>query len=118
MDTIDRSDSNVPARFPSDSFRAPVPIYAPTRDLASASTPQITPQVILRGLSRHWWRILLLWLVVSTPLAYLIYSLVEPTYEAFSLLQVQPSNAGSLQPGGHDGMDRGSPSPTWKPRSN
>ena len=33
---------------------------------------QINPQVILRGLGRHWWRILLLWLVVSTPLAYLI----------------------------------------------
>ena len=91
MDTIDRSDSNVPARFSSSSFRAPVPISMAPRDLATTSTPQINPRLILRGLNRHWWRILLLWLVVSTPLAYLIYTLVQPTYEAFSLLQIQPT---------------------------
>src|SRR6185437_10232543 len=94
MDTIDRSDSNVPARFSSNSVRAPVPILMPSGELASPSTPQtnpLNPQLILRGLNRHWWRILLLWLVVSTPLAYLIYTLVEPTYEAFSLLQVEPT---------------------------
>ena len=102
MDTIDRSDSNVPARFPSDSFRAPVPYTPPSQDLASVSTPQINPRVILRGLSRHWWRILLLWLVISTPLAYAIYSFYEPTYEAFSLLQVEPTQPqlfGPLHPG-------------------
>ena len=107
MDTIDRSDSNVPARFPSDSSRAPVPIYATPHDLANASTPQINPQVILRGLSRHWWRILLLTLVVSAPTAYLVYSLVEPTYEAFSLLQVEPTQKDLFLPGVHDSMDRG-----------
>ena len=48
----------------------------------------------------------MLWLVVSTPLAYLIYSLVEPTYEAFSLLQVQPSQDGIFQVGALDGMDK------------
>jgi polysaccharide biosynthesis transport protein len=91
MDTMDRSDSNVPARYSSNSFRAPAPLSLPPRDLAIASTPQVSPQVILRGINRHWWRILLLWLVVSTPLAYVIYLLFEPTYEAFSLLQVEPT---------------------------
>ena len=33
----------------------------------------------------------MLWLVVSTPLIYLIYTFVEPTYEAFSLLQIEPT---------------------------
>ena len=91
MDTIDRSDSNVPARFNSNFLRAPVPIPVPPRELATPSTSQLNPQLILRGLNRHWWRILLLWLVVSTPMAYLIYTLIEPTYEAFSLLHVEPA---------------------------
>jgi hypothetical protein len=62
MDTIDRPDSNVPARYPGDSSRVPAPIFAPTRDLAVApqsSTPQVTPRILIRGLSRHWWRIIL-----------------------------------------------------------
>jgi polysaccharide biosynthesis transport protein len=91
MDTTDRSDSNLPARFSANSFRAPAPIPMSLRDLASPATPQVSPQLILHGLNRNWWRILLLWLVVSAPLAFLIYQLVEPTYEAFSLLQIEPT---------------------------
>src|SRR5205807_5078264 len=103
MDSIDRSDSNVPARFPADSPRTPAPIAAIPRDLAltPTTTPlQVNPQVILRGISRHWWRILLLWLVVSAPLAYLIYALVEPTYEAFSVLRIEPAQPELFSPGG------------------
>jgi polysaccharide biosynthesis transport protein len=94
MDTIDRPDSNVPARYPGDSPRMPVPIVATARDLAVApppSSPQVTPRILLRGLSRHWWRIMLFWLVVSAPLAYLIYEMVEPTFEASSLLRAEPT---------------------------
>ena len=47
----------------------------------------------MRGLSRHWWRITLCWLVLSAPLAYLIYALVEPTYDAVSLLRAEPTQA-------------------------
>ncbi len=92
MDTIDRPDSNVPARYPADSARMPA---ATSRDLAVASpnSPQVTPRILMRGLSRHWWRIMLFWLVLSAPLAYLIYALVEPTYEAVSLLEAEPSPA-------------------------
>jgi polysaccharide biosynthesis transport protein len=53
--------------------------------------PVINSQVLLRGLTRHWWRILLLWLVVSLPMAYLIYFCIEPTYEAFSTLRIEPT---------------------------
>ncbi len=96
MDTIDRPDSNVPARYAGDSVRMPVPVTAPMRDLALAQPPattQVTPRILLRGLSRHWWHIMLGWLVVSTPLAYAIYALVEPTFEAVSLLNVEPTQA-------------------------
>ena len=34
---------------------------------------------------------MLYWLVISTPLAYLIYALVEPTFEAVSLLRAEPT---------------------------
>jgi uncharacterized protein involved in exopolysaccharide biosynthesis len=52
---------------------------------------QVGSRSILRRLAGHWRGILLLWLVLAAPAAYLIYTLVEPTYEAFSLLQVQPT---------------------------
>jgi polysaccharide biosynthesis transport protein len=101
MDTIDRPDPNVPARYSADSSRMLVPTAMMSRDLAVASTtaPQVTPQVLLRGLSRHWWRIMLFWLVLSVPLAYLIYALVEPNFEAVSLLQAEPSPMEIFGPG-------------------
>ena len=89
MDTIDSSESNLPARFALNSFPLQTPMLS--QELAISSGPQITPQVLLRGLSRHWWRILLLWLAVSIPLVYLIYVFVQPIYQATSLIRVEPS---------------------------
>jgi hypothetical protein len=45
---------------------------------------------IRNRITDRWWVILVLWIVVSVPLLYLIRQFVAPTYEAFSLLQVQP----------------------------
>jgi polysaccharide biosynthesis transport protein len=103
MDTIDRPDSNVPARYPGDSVRMPVPIAAPMRELAVApqgGTTQVTPRILMRGLSRHWWRIMLGWLIVSTPLAYAIYALVQPTFEAVSMLEAEPTQSNPYATGG------------------
>jgi capsular exopolysaccharide synthesis family protein len=91
MDTIDRSDSNLPAQRPAVSLPARVPSPPAFHELAITSSPPINPQVIFRGLARHWWHILLLWLIVSAPVVYLIYAYVEPTFEAFSLLHFEPS---------------------------
>ena len=98
MDTIDRSNTNLPARYPAASF--------PVRDLTPGVLPdqlatpalQIDPRVIVRVLSRHWWRILLLWLIVSAPIAFLIYMMVQPTYEAVSLLRIEPAVPDLLSP--------------------
>jgi len=98
MDTIDRSNTNLPARYPTPSF--------PVRDLSaglpseSVATPalQLNSKVILRVLGRHWWRILALWLVVSAPIAFLLYMAVQPTYEAASLLRVEPAVPDPLSP--------------------
>jgi polysaccharide biosynthesis transport protein len=98
MDTIDRSNTNLPARYSTASF--------PVRDLPaglpseSVATPalQLNSKVILRGLGRHWWRILALWLVVSAPIAFLLYMAIQPTYEAASLLRVEPAVPDPLSP--------------------
>ena len=73
MDSIDRSDSNLPARFPTASHSLPAlgPVFA--GDLATTPSPQINSRTILRGLTRHWWQILLFWLVVSAPIVFAIY---------------------------------------------
>jgi succinoglycan biosynthesis transport protein ExoP len=90
MDTIDRIHTNLPAPVPAN-----LPVH---RDLTlglpvdQAGPPglQVNPRVILRGLTRHWWKILALWLVVCAPIWILIPRLIEPTYEASSLLHIEP----------------------------
>jgi succinoglycan biosynthesis transport protein ExoP len=54
--------------------------------------PQVNPKTLLRGLTRHWLLILFIWVFVSSPVVYLIYRYVEPTFEAFSILRVTPTS--------------------------
>ncbi len=91
MDTIDRSgSSNLPSPF--HAVPTPLPALPPafSGDLVTAST--VNPKTLLRGLTRHWWLILLVWVCLSLPAMYLIYQLVEPTYEAFSILRITPTS--------------------------
>jgi uncharacterized protein involved in exopolysaccharide biosynthesis len=44
----------------------------------------------LSRITRRWRRILFVWLVVSVPVLCLIYNFVEPTFEAFSILRIEP----------------------------
>lgn len=57
----------------------------------ASSGSSINPKSLLRAMMRHWWRILGLSLILSLPLAYVIYLKVEPTYEAAGLLRVEPA---------------------------
>jgi capsular exopolysaccharide synthesis family protein len=91
MDTIDKSGSNLPVQLSAALSPATVSGLPLQRDLVLSSSPQVNSHVILRGLTRHGWRILLMWLVISTPVVYLIWNYVEPTYEAFSLLHFEPT---------------------------
>jgi polysaccharide biosynthesis transport protein len=106
MDTIDRSDSNLPARFPTASQSLPAlgPVF--TGDLATTPSSQINSRTILRGLTRHWLLILALWLGVSTPIVIAIYRFVEPTYEAFSTLRIEPTQARLLETTQDNGESR------------
>jgi uncharacterized protein involved in exopolysaccharide biosynthesis len=67
---------------------------------------QVDSRSILRRLAGHWRGILLLWLVLAAPAAYLIYNLVQPTYEAFSLLQVQPTQPDLFGPASNYAMNQ------------
>lgn len=98
MDTIDRSSTNLPARYPVASLA--VRDLTPGLPANEVGTPavQINPRVILRVLGRHWWRILALWLMVSAPIAFAIYTFVQPTYEAVSLLRIEPAVPDLLNP--------------------
>ncbi len=92
MDTRDRPSANLPARLPAASHGIPAHAIASPRELSvmpSAPSLSIDPRSLLRGLARNWWRILLIWLIVSAPLVFLVYKYVEPTYQAFSQVLVQ-----------------------------
>ncbi len=74
--------------------------YSPPRSVLDPPVPRpgatldevpIRPQGLFRRLAGHWWQILLLWLLVCAPIVYAIQQLVEPTYEAFCTLQVEPT---------------------------
>jgi capsular polysaccharide biosynthesis protein len=67
---------------------------------------QVLPRSIGRRVAGHWRGILLLWLLLATPVAYLIYNLVDPIYEAFSLLQVQPAHQNLFVAVSNDSTDR------------
>ena len=46
---------------------------------------------VLERVAGRWWQLLVLWLVISVPIAILIYLSVKPTYMVTSLLRIQPA---------------------------
>ena len=89
MDIDERPDPD--ARGSSGGSPFLHPDWVQGTDPAHAAVPGIGRRSLVQGLASRWWQILGLWLVVSTPVIYLIYSLVEPSYEAASLLRVEPA---------------------------
>ena len=57
---------------------------------ADPLAPRSEPRGLLRRLLARGFQIFLLWMVLFIPVACLIYYFVEPTYEAFCLLQIEP----------------------------
>ena len=100
MDRDEPLDPNVPGGSPSASSRDPAP--ETSHDPAATPVPRTRSRGILRRLLARWWHILLLSYVVVLPVWYLIYLFVGPTYEAFSILRVEPTQPelyGSLKTG-------------------
>ena len=111
MDTMDSTDANLPARLPAASSRLPAQISATHRELAASPPPSpINSRLLVRGLVRNWWRILLIWLIVSVPLVYLVYVMIEPSYEAAVPCAVEPTKPELFGP-----SVRGSDSTSFQP---
>ena len=90
MDTIDRSNSNLPSRVPVAPPQAPATLTVVSDHPATISTQTFNPRTLWRGLARHWWKLLLVWSVLTVAGVYLIQQLIPPTFEAFSILRVEP----------------------------
>jgi succinoglycan biosynthesis transport protein ExoP len=112
MDTTDSLNANLPARLPAASSRLPAQVFVAPRELAAASPPSaLNSRMLLRGLARNWWRILLVWLVLATPLTYLVYRYVEPTYQAYGLVKVESNQPDLFGPS--MSRDGGGSQPTY-----
>lgn len=62
----------------------------PARPAVPASSTGLNPRMVLRGLMRHWWQALALWVVGTVGLAALVYTKYKPEYESFSILRAEP----------------------------
>jgi len=90
MDTSDRFGSNLPVPFPAGSSLRSGLSPAFSGELATTAAPQINSRVLLRGLTRYWGYILGVSLLGSLLAGCLIWYFVEPTYEAVSMLRIEP----------------------------
>src|SRR5271167_4054653 len=81
MDTFDRSDESMSETLGTHDH----PFGAGER----TAVPPGRWGGIFRRITRNWWRILFLWLVISSALSYGIYQFVEPTYTAFGMVKVE-----------------------------
>lgn len=81
MDTTDRSDESMSGnlRTPEIQFVSGEP----------AAAPRGRSGGVFRRITRNWASILLLWVVISSALAYGIYRVVEPTYRATAMVKVE-----------------------------
>ena len=88
------------------SSRLPAQVYAAPGELTPAAAPTaIDSRQLFRGLVRNWWRILFAWLVLAAPLTYLLYRLIEPTYQAYSMIKIESNQPELFDHGliAHDG---------------
>jgi polysaccharide biosynthesis transport protein len=67
-------------------------------DPSAAKASRSKPRGILRRLAGRLWQVLLLWFTISVPVAFLIHLVVEPTYEAASLLRIEPAAVNPFGP--------------------
>jgi capsular exopolysaccharide synthesis family protein len=66
---------------------------------SSGAGPINFVQAMLRVFAHHWWKVLVIWAVLTAGLAFAINVRVKPTYESASLLRVEPANRDLFGPG-------------------
>src|SRR5271166_1624459 len=101
MDTTDSASANLPARLPADSSRLPAQVIVAPREVAVASAAlpsSLNLRLLLRGLARNWWLILLVWLVLVAPSTFLIDHNIQPSYVAFGMVKVESNKPDHFGP--------------------
>lgn len=98
MDIPDGGNFNVtnPYTPPSSPPLEADPLFSD--DPSAAKARRIKSPGILRRLAGRLWQILMLWLVLSASVAFLIYLSIQPTYEAASLLRIEPGTINPFEP--------------------
>jgi uncharacterized protein involved in exopolysaccharide biosynthesis len=91
MDTHASSDSGAPGSSSGSPFQNPDWTQGADPGRRAGAGSDIGRRSLIGRLASRWWQILLLSMVLSAPAVYLIYASVEPTYEAMSLLRVEPT---------------------------
>jgi uncharacterized protein involved in exopolysaccharide biosynthesis len=100
MNTNDRSDPDVPGSSSGSPFQNPDWAEGTDPGRRAGAGSDIGRRSLIRRLASRWWQILVLSMVLSAPVVYLIYASVEPTFEAVSLLRVQPTAEKIYAPSG------------------
>jgi capsular exopolysaccharide synthesis family protein len=90
MDTSDRLGPTLPVPVSAAPSLPSGLSPALSGDLLPAASSPVDSQIVWRGLKRYWWKIFSAWLVLSAGAAYSIYKFVQPTYEAYSVLKIEP----------------------------
>lgn len=111
-DTPERSGDR-PEDHAMDALPAPLSSWRPAKSAPGGGPPQnweesaldsgeptaarpITVGLVWRAVRRHWWRIALLWIVVTAGLETLVHYRVKPSYEATAWVKVEPTSRSLL----------------------
>jgi capsular polysaccharide biosynthesis protein len=65
-------------------------------DPEAAPPRAFTVKALVRAMRRHWWQILLIWVVLTGGLLTAVTKYVKPSYEAAAILQVEPTSSSVL----------------------
>ncbi|QDV39625.1 exopolysaccharide transport family protein [Tautonia plasticadhaerens] len=94
---MDTADSPRPGHELARLTELPPALRVPPPPASRTSSPggglPINPRLVLRGLARHWWQALALWVVGTAALATLVYLRYEPTYRSSSMLRIETDPA-------------------------
>ena len=93
-----RTSDVIPAPSSPDRPRDVDPSESPVGP--SARSRKLSARLAWRGVRRHWWQALLLWLAGSAGLMALAYHQLKPSFEATSTIRVEPGPSMEKGPSG------------------
>jgi polysaccharide biosynthesis transport protein len=100
MSVADQTDKPIPTRQPGPPALAHPEVWDEIPEVtAPAAAKVLNTKVVLRAARRHWWKILVLWGLLSGGLMFLAYHKINISYEATALLIVRSTAPPIYEPG-------------------